>query len=145
MTVKLRGWLQFSHYSHPFITPAHHRRQNQGLVHDGGAQDGRRKDDMAPEGTHTFVYEVGRADPLLSLEGGSNRSIPDTTHGTAIYAAPLTPLAPPQLIGIYGSPMECLGSEICYFVRYLNAVRFLLVAFQKPCFAERHLFVSLED
>ena len=31
-----------------------------------------------------------------------------TIHGTAIDAAPLTPLAPPQLIGIYGSPMECL-------------------------------------
>ena len=28
----------------------------------------------------------------------------------AIYAAPLTPLAPPQLIGIHGSPMECLGN-----------------------------------
>ena len=26
-------------------------------------------------------------------------------HGTAIYAAPLTPHGPPQLIGIYGSPM----------------------------------------
>ena len=38
-----------------------------------------------------------------------NLEIPDTTHVTAIYAAPLTPLAPPQLIGIYGSPMECLG------------------------------------
>ena len=35
---------------------------------------------------------------------------PDTTHGTAIYAAPLTPLAPPQLIGKYGSPMESLGN-----------------------------------
>ena len=32
-----------------------------------------------------------------------------TLHGTAIYAAPLTPHGPPQLIGIYGSPMECLG------------------------------------
>ena len=26
-------------------------------------------------------------------------------HGTAIYAIPLTPFQPPQLIGIYGSPM----------------------------------------
>ena len=28
--------------------------------------------------------------------------ISQTLHGTGIYAAPLTPLAPPQLIGIYG-------------------------------------------
>ena len=33
----------------------------------------------------------------------------DTTHGTAIYADQLTPSQPPQLIGTYGSPMECLG------------------------------------
>ena len=32
-----------------------------------------------------------------------------TLHGTAIYAAPLTPSQPPQLIGKYTSPMECLG------------------------------------
>ena len=32
-----------------------------------------------------------------------------TLHGTAIYAAPLTPLAPPQLIGIYGSPNQVVS------------------------------------
>ena len=39
---------------------------------------------------------------------------PDTPwlHGTAIYAVPLTPLAPAQLIGKYASPMECLGVYI---------------------------------
>ena len=30
-----------------------------------------------------------------------------------MYADQLTPLAPPQLIGIYTSPMECLGNNVC--------------------------------
>ena len=37
------------------------------------------------------------------------KGLPDTTHVTALYAHQLTPLAPPQLIGKYTSPMECLG------------------------------------
>ena len=39
----------------------------------------------------------------------SSAKITQTLHGTAIYADQLTPLAPPQLIGKYNSPMECLG------------------------------------
>ena len=34
---------------------------------------------------------------------------PNTTHGTAIYADQLTPQTTAMYIGIYGSPMECLG------------------------------------
>ena len=46
----------------------------------------------------------GGASQFSHLQGeiGHVFLIPDTTNGTAIYAAPLTPLAPPQLIGIYG-------------------------------------------
>ena len=45
----------------------------------------------------------GGASQFSHLQGeiGHVFLIPDTTNGTAIYAAPLTPLAPPQLIGIY--------------------------------------------
>ena len=34
------------------------------------------------------------------------------------YMPTLTPLAPPQLIGIYGSPMERLGYKVtsCYLI-----------------------------
>ena len=47
-----------------------------------------------------------------------------TLHGTAIYAAPLTPLAPPQLIGQYASPISRVWGSL--------AGRNLRVSF-RPC------------
>ena len=41
---------------------------------------------------------------LVDILSGGTKHNPDTTDGTAIYA-----YIDPQLIGIYGSPMECLG------------------------------------
>ena len=49
---------------------------------------------------------------VLLHDTHENLHFADTTHGTAIYADQVFPLAPPQLIGIYGSPMECLGLGI---------------------------------
>ena len=44
-----------------------------------------------------------------SVFGSSSRSIPDATHGTAIYADQARGGLRGQCIGIYGSPMERLG------------------------------------
>ena len=54
--------------------------------------------------------------PSPPLRGLMFKNIPRHSMGLPymiIYAAPLTPLAPPQLIGKYSSPMECLGYNIC--------------------------------
>ena len=45
---------------------------------------------------------------LVAWFGGSGVYIPDATHGTAIYADQLGWCQGVD-VGIYGSPMECLG------------------------------------
>ena len=67
-----------------------------------------------PEGTSNTRCKTGSTPKRWLIHsqevvyGISTTYIPDTTHGTAIYATPLIPVAPPQLISKYGSPMECL-------------------------------------
>ena len=48
------------------------------------------------------------------MMGGCVPSITQTLHGTAIYAAPLTPLAPPLAVSwqSYGSPMGRVSREL---------------------------------
>ena len=53
---------------------------------------------------------------VLSREGATSVSTrTETLHGTAIYATPLTPQTPPQLIGIYGSPMGRVWELVLFF------------------------------
>ena len=55
----------------------------------------------------TATYYVTPAFPGHRCSGDETSQ---TLHGTGIYAY-MDPPKPPQLIGIYGSPMECLGIQ----------------------------------
>ena len=53
------------------------------------------------------LYEVTSVGP-----SEVRRYLSNTLHGTAIYAAPLTPQTTPTDRQSYGSPMECLGMAL---------------------------------
>ena len=114
----------------PFLAK-HSRCFHHGLLHP--TSDGLHPTGDGLQGVFTMdsstsprgCARLGLAAPLLSFAGASSSPswlgdtrvrdwvswcyYPDTTNGTAIYAAPLGWCQGSQWGGIYGSPMECMG------------------------------------